>query len=344
MEENILVFLFIYIKLVYNNNGDSMEELFVKLNKIIEEYDNVILIGHKDPDLDSLGSCLGLCEIVESFGKKAYLFLNYKHLENYNTNINQAFNKMEKNIICVNNRTYKKIIGKTLLIITDVHSSERLEYSKLVNEFDTVILDHHIKNSNYIKNTKLFYIDSNLSSMSELVTHYALSLNLDLDNVIATILLAGIEIDTNGFNLKTTSKTYEAASILMNMGADTILKQELLKETKDDYLKRASVIKNSFMINEYTAMCIIYGLTKSLELAEVAEELLTFEDVKASFVLGKIDKTIIGVSARSLGDIDVSLIMKQMGGGGHSSNAACQIKDKTIKEVKQEIINLIKKY
>lgn len=319
-----------------------MDDLFIKLNEIIKEYDNVILSGHKEPDLDSLGSCLGLCEIIESLGVKPYLFLDYKHLEDYNTNINQAFNKMKKNIICVNNRTYKKIVGKTLLIAIDVHSSERLEYPKLVDEFDTVVLDHHIKNSNYIKNTKLFYIDSNLSSMSELITYYASSLNLYLDNVIATILLAGIEIDTNGFNLKTTSDTYGAASILMSMGADTILKQELLKETKDDYLKRASVIKNSFMLNDDIVMCIISGLTKSLELAEVAEELLTFEDVKASFVIGKIDNNLIGISAKSLGDIDVSFVMKQMGGGGHSSNAACQIKDKSIKEVKQEIINLIK--
>lgn len=319
-----------------------MDDLFIKLNEIIKEYDNVILSGHKEPDLDSLGSCLGLCEIIESLGVKPYLFLDYKHLEDYNTNINQAFNKMKKNIICVNNRTYKKIVGKTLLIAIDVHSSERLEYPKLVDEFDTVVLDHHIKNSNYIKNTKLFYIDSNLSSMSELITYYASSLNLYLDNVIATILLAGIEIDTNGFNLKTTSDTYGAASILMSMGADTILKQELLKETKDEYLKRASVIKNSFMLNDDIVMCIISGLTKSLELAEVAEELLTFEDVKASFVIGKIDNNLIGISAKSLGDIDVSFVMKQMGGGGHSSNAACQIKDKSIKEVKQEIINLIK--
>ena len=95
------------------------------------------------------------------------------------------------------------------------------------------------------------------------------------------------------------------------------------------------------MINEYIAMCIIPNLTKSIELAEVAEELLNFEDVKASFVLGKIDNDLIGVSARSLGDIDVSNIMKQMGGGGHSSNAACQIKNKTLKEIKQEIISLV---
>lgn len=318
-----------------------MEILFEKLNEIIKEYDNFIIMGHKDPDLDSLGSSLGLCEIIEFFGKKAYLFLDDKHLEEYNSNINQAFEKMEKTIICVDENSYKKISGKILLIITDVHSKERLEYPKLCELFDTIILDHHIKNKNYIKNTKFLYIDSNLSSMSELITYYSAYLNLDLDNVISTILLAGIEIDTNSFNLKTTGKTYEAASILMEMGADSIMKQELLKGTKDDYIKRASYIKSSFMINEDMAMCVINKITTTKILAEVAEEMLNFEDIKVTFSLGKLDSKTIGVSARSLGDIDVSVFMKELGGGGHSCNAATQIKNKTLKEVKQEIIDLV---
>ena len=319
-----------------------MQHLFEKLNEIINGYDSFIVTGHKDPDLDSLGSCLGLCEIIESFNKKVYLFIDNKHLEIYNSNINEAFERMERDIVCVNEKTYKKIKGKTLLIITDTHIKERLECPEIVDNFDTVVLDHHIKSKKYIKDTKFLYIDSNLSSMSELITYYAEYVNIDLDNVIATILLAGIEIDTNGFNLKTTSRTYEAASTLMEMGADSILKQELLKESKEDYLKRATYIGSSFMINENIAMCVINKLVTTKELAETAEELLNFEDVDASFVIGKLEEDLIGVSARSLGDIDVSETMKKLGGGGHSSNAATQIKDKTIKEVKQQIIDLIK--
>ena len=126
------------------------------------------------------------------------------------------------------------------------------------------------------------------------------------------------------------------------MGADTILKQELLKESKEDYLKRATYISSSFMVNECIAMCIINSINDNKQLAEIAEELLTFEEVEVSFVIGKLDTNLIGVSARSLGEFDVGEIMKKMGGGGHSSNAATQIKDKSIKEVKQEIIDLIK--
>ena len=129
-----------------------MQHLFKKLNEIINEYDSFIVTGHKDPDLDSLGSCLGLCEIIESFNKKVYLFIDNKHLENYNSNINEAFEKMEKDIICVNEKTYKRIKGKTLLIITDTHIKERLEYPEIVEQFDTVVLDHHIKSKKYINN------------------------------------------------------------------------------------------------------------------------------------------------------------------------------------------------
>ena len=321
-----------------------MKHLFEKLTEIISKYDSFIIMGHKDPDLDSLGSGLGLCEIIESFGKKTYIFLNDSNLENYNNNIKQAFEKIEKDIVCINEKKYKKINDRVLVIVTDTHIEQRLECPKLIDEYDVLVLDHHIKNKNYIKDTIFTYIDSNLSSMSELITYFAQYVNIKLNNVISSVLLAGIEIDTNGFNLKTTSRTYEAASILMEMGADSILKQELLKESKEDYLKRATNIGGSFMVTDNIAMCVINKIATSKELAETAEELLNFEDVEASFVLGKLEEGFIGVSARSLGDINVNELIKVLGGGGHNSNSAAQIKGKTLKEVKQQIIEYINMY
>lgn len=319
-----------------------MDTLFKKIVEIITEYDSFILMGHKDPDLDALGSCLAMCEILESFNKDAYLFLDFKHLEDYNININHAFEIMEKDIKCVDKKNYKKYIGKTLLIVMDTHIKDRLEYSELVDELDVMVIDHHMKHKNYIKDTRFTYIDSNLSSISELVSFFASYCNVDLDNVIASILLGGIEIDTNGYDFKTTSDTYKASSILMDMGADSILKQELLKETKEDYIKRASFIRNSFMLKEGIAMCILSTCT-TLELATVAEELLKFDGVEAAFALGKLDNETIGISSKSLGNIDVEVIMKNFNGGGHTSNAAAQIRNKTLKEVKQELIYIIDK-
>ena len=316
-----------------------MEQLFNKLNEMISEYDSFIIMGHKNPDLDSIGSALGLYNVIKHFNKEAYIYVGKNELNNYNNNFNQALDSLKDTVNFID----KDINGdNVLVIVTDVHTKARVGYEEIVNKYDVLVLDHHIKNKDYIKDTKFMYIDSNLSSMSELITFYLEFLNIEIDSITATIMLAGIEIDTNGFNLKTSSTTYEAASILMEMGADTILKQELLKETKEEYMKKASFIKNSFMVNDEIAMCIINKEVTNIDLAEVAEELLTFEDVKASYVIGKLERGIIGISARSLGEIDVSGVIKQMGGGGHMSNAATQIQGKTIKEIKQELIDLIK--
>lgn len=315
-----------------------MEQLFNKLNEIIGEYDNFIIMGHKKPDLDSIGSSLGLYNVIKKFQKNAYIYLDTSELGNYNNNFNQAIVQLRKSVNFIDTDINST---NTLVIVTDVHIKSRVGCEELIDKYDVVVLDHHIKDKDYIKNSKYMYIDSKLSSMSELLTYYLEYLNIDIDVITATIMLAGIEIDTNGFNLKTSSSTYEAASILMDKGADTILKQELLKETKEEYLKRVNFIKTSFMVNKETAMCIVNKKVTNVDLAEIAEELLTFEEVKASYVIGKLDTNIIGISARSLGEIDVSIVIKQLGGGGHMSNAATQIKDKTIKEVKQELTKLI---
>ena len=317
----------------------DMENMYEDICNVIKTYDNAIIMGHKDPDLDSLGSSLGLYEIVEDLKVKPYIFLN--DMSHYNSNVKEALNKISKDIKIIDYEKSNELKGNTLIIVTDLHTKERLEYPEIIDGYDTIVLDHHIKSKNYIRNSKYLYINTNLSSMSEFITFFAQYLKIKLDSIISTIMLGGIEIDTNGYNLKTAKETYLAASILMSFGADTILKQELLKETKEEYMKRATFIRNSFMINDCVVMCIINGITNSLELAQTAEELLSFEDIKASYVIGKLEDKRIGVSARSLGDIDVSIIIKKLGGGGHSSNAAAQIRSKTIKEVKQEIIDHI---
>lgn len=320
-----------------------MNNLFNKLNEIINNYDKFIIMGHKNPDLDVLGSALGLYSIIEKKGKECFIFLDINKENEYNSTVIYAIENIKNKIKFINNDSYKKYVDeKTLLIVVDVHQIDRLEYPKILDsKVNTIVLDHHMKSHNYIKETKFSYIDTNLSSMTELITNYAKSLDINFDSITSTIMLAGIEIDTNGYNLRTTERTYNASAILMSMGADTVLKQELLKETIDDYLQKADIIKTSFMINDNTAMCIFTNKCKKERLAEVADELLKFVDVEVSFVIGKLDYRTIGVSARSLGNYNVEEIIKQLGGGGHETTAAAQIKNSTVKEIKQKIINLV---
>ena len=156
-------------------------------------------------------------------------------------------------------------------------------------------------------------------------------------------MLVGLEIDTNNFRLKTSEKTYEAAAHLIKLGADNILKQELLQENKEIYLKRQKLISKSFMVNSNMILCIAdEKIYENKYLAEIAEDLLQFENVEASFVIGKITNNIVGISARSIGKINVEKIMSKLGGGGHYTEAATQIKNKTIKDVQLLLLEQIK--
>lgn len=317
-----------------------MNNLFEQLNNIFQKYDNYILMGHINPDLDVLGSSLALYEILKVNNKKPYIFIDKDNIDKYNDSIKKSINKIEFNYI--NEHNYKKYTNNCLLIIMDLHQQERLEYPNILDDgLDTVILDHHIMHKNYIKKNILLYNDTTLSSIVELITFYTHYCNIKLNSIISTIMLAGIEIDTNSYNLKTSSNTYLAASYLMEMGADIIMKQELLKETKDDYIRRADYIRNSFMINGKIAMCILNNKCKKEELAEIADELLKFVNVEASFVIGELDNKNIGISARSIGNYNVEKIMKIFSGGGHLNTAAAEVKNKNIREIKNEIIKKV---
>lgn len=316
-----------------------METLFNKLTELLWKYSKVIIMSHHDPDLDAIGSSMGLSLILNSMEKENYIFLTNEDKNAYNSSVNQSLNRVS-DINYLYPKTYKKVIDEeTVLVILDVHQKERLEYPKILDDItNIVILDHHIKSNSYIKDTEMFYIDSKMSSMVELITEYAKFYGVNLGTLISTIMLAGMEIDTNGFNLKTTENTFKMAAYLTEMGADSVLKQELLKENKDDYLRRADFIKSSYIHNKNIAICVLTTSTSSKEeLAEVAEELLKFEYVEASFVIGQLEERLIGVSARSIGNVNVCNIMKELGGGGHMTNAATQITDRTVNEVEKMI-------
>lgn len=324
--------------------GDFMETMFKKLTTLIKESDNVMIMAHHDIDMDAFGSSLGLYQIVESFHKKAYVFL--ENLEGNNA-IKHALEGLEEKkieISFLNNKDYleyKK--DNSLLIILDVHKREMLEFPDVLESFQNiVIIDHHIKNTDTKYPTIFEYISPNLSSINEIIVGYLRYLNKTVNPVIATIMLAGIEIDTNQFNVKTTDKTYEAAAILTKMGADHILKQELLKEDRNSYLRRQHFVKKSFMVNQNMAMCVLdENHYERKDLAVIAEELLKFDDVEASFVIGRLNNEVVYISARSIGKIDVESYMELLGGGGHFTDAAVSLSNTTIEDAKKQLISIL---
>lgn len=321
-----------------------METIFNKLTELIKGYDEIFIMTHYNPDYDGMGSAIALQQIINKFKKKSYIIKNVKDTDK---SLNKAYKYLEDKKIehCFINKTdaMNSIKEDSLLIILDTHKQQLLEIPSLIDKTDkVVVLDHHIKSKDNIKEGILSYINSNLSSTVELIARYMKYLNFTIDPLIATFLLIGLEIDTNNFKLKTTDKTYETAAFLTRQGADNILKQELLQEEKENYVQKQRLIEQSYMINKTTAICIADDKEyNNQDLAIVAEKLLQFEDVESSFVIGKLNDNKIGISARSIGNIDVEEIMRKMGGGGHLTEAATQIEDTTIEKVKEELLGYI---
>lgn len=322
-----------------------MVDVFQNLTEMIKKYNMIYIMTHKNPDLDGLGASICLYEIITSFKKECYIIDTN---ESKDSSVLKMYELLKEHKIEIKEKTetqaLKTLNSDTLLIILDVHKQEMVKSKKILEKSaHVIILDHHIKGSNYIKETEFSYINSNISSVTELMVYYLKYLNKQINSVIATIMLTGIEIDTSNYKLKTTEKTYEAAAILTSMGADAILKQELLKETKEAYLKRSYFVDKSEMINDKMALCIMdEAIYTPKDLAEIAEQLLQFDKVEASFTIGKIEKNIVGVSARSLGNVNVEEIMSRLGGGGHLTDAAAQISNQNIEEVKEQILQIIK--
>jgi c-di-AMP phosphodiesterase-like protein len=314
-----------------------MTEFFKKLDEHIKTHDNIIIIGHQNPDLDCIGSSLGLYKTIE---KECYIF---KTTDKLNESMTKAFNVIkQKNIKFIDKTNYKGIIKNTLLIVIDLHKKSLIENKEILNEIkDIIIIDHHIIGPDKINNI-LEYIDPKASSATEIITQYMRYKNKTVDKEIATIMLAGIEIDTNGYNMKTTEETFNSSSFLMSLGADNILKQNILKENKQEYINRTKQIENSYML-ENKMICVLDEKEYNPSyLATMSEDLLRFENVEASFTIGKLINKKIGISARSLGNINVELYMRKLGGGGHLTDAACQLEDKTLKETEKKLIEVLK--
>lgn len=321
-----------------------MDQVFSKLTELIRNSENVVIMTHRNPDFDGMGSAIALQQIIHSFKIDSYICVDKDEID---TTLTRAFDYMKKRGLyhkMVSKKEVDKIINEnTLLIILDTHKKDMVEFPELLDISKNIaIIDHHIKSKEAIKKAVFTYINSKLSSIIELMVNYLKFLNKQVDPLTATIMEIGLEIDTNNFKLKTTDKTFEVAAFLSKMGADNILKQELLKEEKDIFIKRNRIIETSFMVKPNMAMCITDDLIyETKDLATIAEELLQFENVEASFVIGKINDNTIGISARSIGNINVLNYMSKLGGGGHFNEAATQIKDTTIQFVKDKLIKTI---
>ena len=306
------------------------------LQDLIIESDQVFIMGHKHPDMDSIGAAIGVRKMAQKNKVKGYIVLNFDEL---NGSVNRLMGNIE------NSDIYKYFISpeealslmteKSLVAVVDTHKPSLVADDRLLKRSEkVVVIDHHRRGEEFIKNPTLVYMEPYASSTAELVTELLEYQPEDekLTKLEATALLAGIIVDTKSFTLRTGARTFEAASYLRTNGADTVLVQQLLKEDINTYIERSKIIQTVEFL--YPGIAVAHGQENktydSVLIAQTADILLTVKDVSASFVVAHRPDGLIGISARSLGDFNVQLVMEKLGGGGHLTNAACQLNVDTI--------------
>lgn len=313
--------------------------------KLITNASNIYLMPHHGVDLDALGSCLGLYYIAKHYNKTSYIILDEKESD---SSINKTKEQLKEKNIDISTYTYDEVSSyidsNSLLIIVDVNKVSLLQNNTILSKIQNIIiLDHHQECQENIPNYTYKYIDESSSSTCEMILSLITNYDVEIPPVIASIMLGGIVIDTDNFTLKTTAKTYDSASALITLGASTQEVQYLLKENLYEYFNIGKAIENTIIVKEHYAICVSDATLYDKEfLAKIASTLLTFDNVEISFAIGWLDKDTVGISSRSLGNIDASLIMKKLGGGGHITNSACQLKNTTLNEAKEKLLNIIK--
>lgn len=313
---------------------------YKKINKMVEDASNVFVVGHRDLDLDALGSCLAMYNYVENLQKDVYLIFDDTKSE---TAVNKVIKELNNVKFITSDKTKKIKNGDSLLIIVDTNKKYLLQAEELDLEFDKkIIIDHHEKNEDTIKDG-LIIIDKDASSTCEMMTEFLKLNNFTVDSNLATILLSGIVLDTNNYVVKTDSNTFYYSYYLTTCGADASKVQYLLKQDLNKYIKRQQMITS---VKTFNNIAITKGLNKEVyrkeELAKTADSLLMFNEIEASFVIAKIENNSIGISARSMGNINVGQILGMLGGGGDANFAAASIEDATINKVEKELMNIIK--
>ncbi|WP_232698027.1 DHH family phosphoesterase [Brevibacillus daliensis] len=315
------------------------------LRDLIHEADQVIVMGHKNADMDSIGACLGVLKAVQIHDKKAHIVL-----DSTNAGIDRLMKEVYQSPIAewfvTPEQAFQLITTRTLLVIVDTHRPSLVIEPRLLEETSrVVVIDHHRRSEEFIEDPVLLYLEPYASSTSELVTELLQyqSDRVSLDSVIATGLLSGIVVDTKSFAFRTGSRTFEAASFLRRNGADTAMVQRFLKEDIQQFIKRARVVMNTEVFKDRIAIAIgdANESYTQVQVAQAAEALLTLEGIQASFVVAMRSDDAVLISARSLGDINVQSIMEKMGGGGHLNGAATQIKDISIPDAVRMLKDVI---
>ncbi|QIW82037.1 cyclic-di-AMP phosphodiesterase GdpP [Bacillus tequilensis] len=323
------------------------------LKEIVSESSNVIIMGHKFPDMDSIGAAIGILKVAQANNKDGFIVIDPNQIGSSVQRLIEEIKKYEElwSRFITPEEAMEISNDDTLLVIVDTHKPSLVMEERLVNKIEhIVVIDHHRRGEEFIRDPLLVYMEPYASSTAELVTELLeyQPKRLKINMIEATALLAGIIVDTKSFSLRTGSRTFDAASYLRAKGADTVLVQKFLKETVDSYIKRAKLIQHTALYKENIA---IASLPENEEeyfdqvlIAQAADSLLSMSEVEASFAVARRDEQTVCISARSLGEVNVQIIMEALEGGGHLTNAATQLYGISVTEALERLKNAIDEY
>ena len=317
------------------------------VESMIDEAKNVIIMGHQNADIDSLGSSMGMYRLAVTMGKPAYIVAT-----DLGMNLGKfvdTLKETEYEKIIIDKKEALSLIDKdTLLIVVDTHKKSFVQVPELLDKTEKiVVIDHHRKGPDFIENASLTFQEVYASSAAELVTEILqyVERKVELTPIEIESLYGGIMVDTKNFTFKTGVRTFEAAAYLRRFGVDIIKVKKWFQADLESYNVIADIVKKADMISDTIAISTYDEVSKDANTicAKAADELLTISDITASFVIGNNGENIC-ISGRSIGDINVQIILEKMGGGGHITLAGAQLTGVTIDEAKTELMNRINEY
>jgi c-di-AMP phosphodiesterase-like protein len=320
-------------------------------SELVSESDRVIVLGHKNIDLDCMGAAVGVYKIATAMGRECNIVLG-----DITTNVkllHEALTENEvyrKKVFITADKAEAVLTRKTLIVVVDTHKNSYIEGGEILSlphAAKIVVFDHHRRTTEYIDDAVLAYHEPYASSTCELITEMLqyVQEDINLTPLEADALLAGITIDTKNFAVKTGAKTFEAAAFLRRSGADGVRVKMLLKNDLQSFRAKAAAINNAFIIHDIIAVSVCADEldNPTLTAAQTADELLNVSGVEASFVLCR-SQNAVTVSARSLDAINVQVIMEKLGGGGHQTIAGAQLEETDIAAAAQTLREIIDKY
>ena len=321
------------------------------LADIVSDSDKIIVMGHRRPDFDAIGACVGIYTFAKFLNKECYIVLNESDQDETIQKVMFEIDSQDEQLSKVfvdSDEAWELMTPQTTLIVVDTSDASRVIDAAILSKANRkVIIDHHRRGEDIITNPLLTYIEPYASSASELIAElieYQTKIE-KISPIAATIMLGGIVVDTQNFSIRTGSRTFDAAAYLRSNGADPTKVKTILKEPFENFMNRVEIINNSIQKSPEIIMAKApeNKYYTNVMLAQSADLLLTLKGIECSFAIGYLDEGKVGISSRSLGNINVQLIMEELGGGGHLANAATQIEGINLDEALERLNDAIDK-